>query len=139
MTAPARKRYAKHEPIAAPVDSQCHYDGHYWRRTARGVCRWTPGTNPRGGSWTRMSPWTLRRYPADSALWEWLRSIGVERQQSARTPESESARRVLSVRVSEEARQALDALVLRWGCDRGQAVERALLGASRGQVEAQSS
>jgi hypothetical protein len=126
-----RKRPTKRgEPVTAPPDSACHYDGRHWRTNACGVVRWQPGTNPKGGSWSRVSVWTLDKYPADSPLWVWLRSVGVVRPGHTQTPETQRDRPVLSVRVSRQAREALDALERRWGCSRGEALERAILGAT---------
>ena len=47
-------------------------------------------------------------------------------------PENERRRKVVSVRLSPEARQVLGALESRWECSRAGAVERALLEAFEG-------
>lgn len=47
-------------------------------------------------------------------------------------PEAERRRKVVSVRLSPEARQALGALESRWECPRARVVERALLEAFDG-------
>ena len=53
----------------------------------------------------------------------------MSRRPGGTQPEAERRRQVVSVRLPPDAREAIDALAVRWRCSRSVAVERAILGA----------